>query len=833
MKIGKELMKIDVKTAIDVFNEDFRVLIKEEPSKQYKEFEKSFQDTIDLHNSIENITSSDVINTHKVLTKVFHQYITKTNDDVDGICRAYDYYSMVYNKSDFARSLKQNGISVNYNELFLKKQDDRRLVYALYNVRSNNNIANTIKKLGKEARSYFESFDDFDSLEKEKIDDIHNVLFVIMHDHIKEELDFYDFLNRKFKNNSIMRAIEEALYENIEFAYENLLFYISHYGIYQSFEIFDVEFDHTELLKVISNNKHRALKIEIEELIDKSDNEDLGVFENLSQISNRFYSSAFNNLSLHTLAEEIREQMIEVVTDCIWEDYPEGDLNGLVNVFASFTYLYKYVIRNKCNISEFCSDELDLDRIFASLYKDDIEKEDIEKFEKYLICIYDYQDNEKLKEARDIFYEYEFPYYYKLLNLMELAEAQADLSNIPEQDWLAVDAYLNKLEYLEDVITGDIYTSVFPTLAGGFIDFSKSLLKIDINSKNINPMKRIYSTFKVLVDLLMKNIEQKNEIEALNESLEDAIEAQNDIVSNYSHAWKHMVFPSTVKDIAVRLIEDFDKELGDIDSIRKKHREYSAKLMKAYRAESIMKRQGELLVLKHSADNLSLQNEIRSDVLRPNSSEEGISIQAAMEESLEILLFEIIMKDDDASNTDKSIRKKLFSNKNLDILREDFSKKFVLGEKNSNILEWICDNVYPVEIKEMDKHWKNIKLKANGNASVFFIDIFTELFYNAFKYNKAPREGGFINISLTTITKNDEEYLQIYMENPKDLKADKFWGTGSGIKSLNRLINKINCDENTTGQEKFAYGEGETIFATKVQLVKSMFVKRGRRRRNK
>lgn len=833
MKIGKELMKIDVKSAIDVFNEDFKVLIKEEPSKQYKKFEKSLQDTIDMHNSIENITSSDIANTHKKLTSLFNQYIIKNKEDINGICRAYDYYSMIYEESDFARPLKENEIIANYNEIFFKKQNDRRLVYALYNVRVNNNIANAIKKLGEEARGYFESFDDFDSLEKEKIDDIHNALFVIMHEHIKKELDFYDFLNRKFKNNSIMRAIEEALYENIEFAYENLLFYISHYGIYQSFEIFDVEFDHAELLKVISNNEYISLKVKIEELIDKSTNEDLGAFEKLSQTASRFYSNVFNNLSLHTLAEEIREQMIEVVTDCIWEDYPEGDLNGLVNVFASFTYLYKYVIRNKCNISEFCSDELDLDRIFATLYKDDIEKEDIEKFEKYLTCIYDYQDSKKLREAKEIFSKYEFPYYYKLLNLMELAEAQTDLSNIPDQDWLDVDEYLSKLEYLKDIITGDIYTSVFPTLAGGFIDFSKSLLKIDIDSKNINPMKRIYSTFKVLVDLLVNNIKQKNEIEALNESLEDAIEAQNDIVSNYSHAWKHMVFPSTVKDIAVRLIEDFDKELRDIDFIRKKHREYSAKLMKAYRAESIMKRQGELLVLKHSADDLSLQNEIRSDVLRPNSSEKGVSIQAAMEESLEILLFEIMMKDDDASNTDRSIRKKLFSNKNLDILREDFSKKFVLSEKNSNILEWICDNVYPVEIKEMDKHWRNIKLKANGNASVFFIDIFTELFYNAFKYSKAPHEGGFIKISLTTITKNDEDYLQIHMENPKDLKADKFWGTGSGIKSLNRLINKINSDENTTGQKKFAYGEGEKVFETKVQLAKSMFVKRGRRRRNK
>lgn len=831
MKIGTKLMKINVETAIDVFKEDFKVLIKEEPSLQFKQFEKDFKNTINLHNEIENISDENIMNTHKKLNDLFWKYLSNSKEDIYGISRAYNYYLLVYKDIDFEQCLKEQGINVNCNEIFLKYKN-QKLMYSLYNVRSNQNTINIITKLGEESRSFFEDVDDFDNLEEEKVDDIHDSLFTTIQDYIKGEIGFYNFLNTKFKNNSIMSGIEEVLYENIEFVYENLLFYISHYGISQGFEKFNAEFNHDELLKItLSNDKYKDLKGKIKELIDKKNIEEPSVFQEIEEISNRFYCKVFNNLNLHMLAEEIREQMIEVVTDCIWEEYPNGDLNGTINLFASFTYLYKYVIRNRCNISEFCYEELDLDRIFAALNKKDITQEDTEKFEKYLSCIYYYEDKEKLDQAIDIFPEYEFPYYYKLLNLMKLAEAEQDLSDIPEQEWLNVDYYLNKLKYLQEVLSGDVFTTVFPTLSGSFIDFANFMLKIDIGQKDINPMKRIFSTFKVLVDLLGNNIEQKRKIEKLNKSLEESLETQNDIVSNYSHAWKHVVFPNTVKDIAVSLIKDFDSELNDIDTIRKKHKEYSVKLMKAYRAESIMKRQGELLVLKHSADNESLQNAIRSDILRPNSSEEGVGIQAIMEESLETLLFEIIMKDEDASNTDKSIRNKLFNKEKLNILREDFSRKFILNEENYNILEWISEYIYPVQIKEIDENWINIKMKTNGNATVFFIDIFTELIYNALKYGKEPDKGGFINLSFTTVIRKDKEYLEIKIENPKDLNADKFWGTGSGIKSLNRLINKVNFKEGDVGQERFVYGEGEAIFTTKVQLIKNMFVKRRRRRR--
>ncbi|MEW9122186.1 MAG: hypothetical protein AB2421_05685 [Thermotaleaceae bacterium] len=824
-KFTREMMKIFFETSNAAFTEDFRILaINKEVSEAYRTYHKEIENLITVYNEGEDDTDHGAKSLYNQLEDKFWKFILTNLHRPEDVTRAYNGYLNIHGYTEWEQQLASLGISFDLNQIF-HRIDRFALIKELYGVKNNFETEQLIKRFRGIAQEFFQSIDTFEALEESRIDELHDSLFETFSDYFHQEIGLLSVLRERFPQEEGLVIMEEIFHENIIFSYENFFFFIEHYGIPQGFAKFEAQFNHKELLGLLEEAALKDIQADLEKMIQEREAGVLeqDIVEQLVEASNRFYSKVFNRYNLDVLAHEIREQMVEILTDYIWEQYPHGDVNSVVNGFASFTYLYADARVNQCNISELCREELDMHTIFGSLYKEGMKEEEVLRFERYLTSVYE----QNFDQALAIFPEYEYPHYYKVLYLMYLTDSHKNLEEIADQEWLNVQYHLDHLRYLKDILSGKKLCLGLPALNGNLVEFTQRMIGMDF----ANPMARIYPTFMSMVDLLVSNIQQRQNIAALNEALKESVASQKDIVSNYSHAWKHVVFPNTVKDIAIRLIKDFEEDSNDMEMLRQKHREYGAKLMKAYKAESIMKRQGELLVLKHSSDSTSLQNAIRSDVLRPGTGEEGIGILDVVHESLETLLFGIIMREEDASNIDRILREQLFDGRDMVSLREEFTQLFILSDQKHSILEWAMDKIYPIQIQELDENWRSIGLVKGGNAAVFFVDIFTELFYNAFKYGKKSKKEGFIHLKFTTLQREDRDFLEIRVENSKEENAVQFWSTGSGISSLNRLLCKINAVEGISREGKYADGRRESEnFVTTVQLIKSMFVKRSRKR---
>lgn len=300
----------------------------------------------------------------------------------------------------------------------------------------------------------------------------------------------------------------------------------------------------------------------------------------------------------------------------------------------------------------------------------------------------------------------------------------------------------------------------------------KPLIPMKIGRKKIT-----IKLISMMVDVLKEEIKTKRlnqNLQEKNKELEQLSNEKADMMDYYAHSWKHISYPKIVKDVAEALLGRQDD-----DSVT-----MANKLLRAYNSEQTLKHGIQLLQYSISEDREKVRKEFKKGFFLINlPKEDGIvGIDSILYESLDMVILRLMMDDIDTSRRMKKCRSRIAD---IDQLREEYTEKFLKSNgQKENLPEWVNRNLFELHFDISDE-WNAVRMDRESFAAAQMTEIFVELLTNILLHgNKKAR----------LMLSADTDSMDIFECN--DCENSKLRKEGKGIKTLEKVISKINFESN-------------------------------------
>lgn len=350
-----------------------------------------------------------------------------------------------------------------------------------------------------------------------------------------------------------------------------------------------------------------------------------------------------------------------------------------------------------------------------------------------------------------------------------------------------------KIENIVDNITENICILVNKDKYKKVRDNIKFMLCIDI------PISTDKDSLKYTMTLFETVERQKKELENKNRKLRRNAEQKKEMMDYYAHSWKHISYPQIVKEVA--------EELG------KTNRIVANRLMKAYNSERTLQRGIQLLQYISSDDERKVSIEFRKGIAKSGSdAPDFLNIFRVICDSLDLVIFKILMVESDDSTSIKKCREKWELRNSLNKLREEYTTLFLEEkENNCNIFEWTRTNLIDLKL-DISNEWKDVRFKEDSFAINQFKEILVEMFTNIFIHGEVYAKMSF--------SANENE--MIISETNKCTDTNP--GSQSGISTMRKVLEYLNVGTNIQSLD-IKLEEEYTLI---IKLNKKLLIRRGR-----
>ena len=312
--------------------------------------------------------------------------------------------------------------------------------------------------------------------------------------------------------------------------------------------------------------------------------------------------------------------------------------------------------------------------------------------------------------------------------------------------------------------------------------------------------KFILNRYKIFVQ--NRELRKKNEeLEKRNAKIEKLNTEREGMMNYYAHSWKHIAYPEIVKSVAEELMS------RDIS--------LASRLIKVYNSEKTLQHGIRLLQLINSGNELAVKNEFVEGFARfGRDASNVVNIRTLIEQSLDIVVFKILMQDSDDSTAMHQCREQVRNYISLKRCIDDYTAIFIEKgqDENVNIIEWVSNNIIRINIL-MDEDWSGIRIKKESFGASTLIEIFVEIFTNALMHGKEYLE-------LNLISSNNR--LEINSLNRIGVNNS---GTGQGLVNIKKLVDKINMNTDISGLDII---KKDDEYGMRIQFLKKLMLRRGR-----
>tara|TARA_B100000315_G_scaffold42681_1_gene37566 strand:+ start:392 stop:3472 length:3081 start_codon:yes stop_codon:yes gene_type:complete len=320
-------------------------------------------------------------------------------------------------------------------------------------------------------------------------------------------------------------------------------------------------------------------------------------------------------------------------------------------------------------------------------------------------------------------------------------------------------------------------------------------------------LKGTYNSFiYTAIQIMEGNVNLLTEQLKVIDIEEEAKHKIEKMVQQYTHTLSNTLFPNSINDVAnsLKKSDNFKKEALILEDV--------------YHSEVLVKRQGQLLQLKHMGNEAGFRQHILGDRLLQNSKENSISIEEIITYSAERIISRFLNQDNQRL---ADLRETVATLKQADISvwKQSYENKVFFGEKMTAV-EWAKDKIGIIIISK-HKEWNKIKLIRDNYAQSLLQSYFMELLFNALKYKDHSQ------INWVTIDFGEEEikgsnYLKMIVTNPV-LKGDVVSvGMGKGLEGIKNDLSMLNSD--SENQEFLKLKKNDKQFSVTMYLQKDLFV---------
>lgn len=238
------------------------------------------------------------------------------------------------------------------------------------------------------------------------------------------------------------------------------------------------------------------------------------------------------------------------------------------------------------------------------------------------------------------------------------------------------------------------------------------------------------------------------------------------------------------------------------------------RLFKAYNSERTL--QGGLQILQYS---ISDQPDAVRDAFRQGfyciGAQVGKSIRQVMEESVDLVLFKVLMEEADGSKKISRCRANLQKQHSLEALREQYIRCYIQGEgRQESVLDWFDASVFPLEVS-VDELWQEIRVKEDDFSDFQLSELFVELFTNVLTHGT-----DWCRISL----ESGERSMDICVTNAP---GEENHGTRMGLKTLGAIVDKINYGAELVGITSGI--SADNVYGVRIAFDRRIIYRRGRR----
>ena len=288
------------------------------------------------------------------------------------------------------------------------------------------------------------------------------------------------------------------------------------------------------------------------------------------------------------------------------------------------------------------------------------------------------------------------------------------------------------------------------------------------------------------MEKLNAKLEEKNkQLESEIKQKEALQNRMQKLVEQFTHSLGNVIFPDTIYQVAERL-----KNLPEC-------RSDTLLLHEAYHAEIIIKLQAELL--RHRYGNKepeSFRNMIRKCRRNSNSGDKIKSIDDILNYAVSRATARFLNQHYAGLET---IRHKILIQHNTELnqLKQKFEDDILLHNDSSNPLkcvEWVSQNLRPIQITQFSPLWKKIGILADSYAEALLFGYFSEILFNALKYADHDNKE-FLTLSFTETNINDNVYLLSNWSNPTTKQKLPKLGTNKGLEAIAEDLKQLNGTE--------------------------------------
>ncbi len=218
---------------------------------------------------------------------------------------------------------------------------------------------------------------------------------------------------------------------------------------------------------------------------------------------------------------------------------------------------------------------------------------------------------------------------------------------------------------------------------------------------------------------------------------------KREMMDYYAHSWKHIAYPQTVKEVA--------------EELAKTNLSMANRLMKAYHSEKTLQRSIQLLQYINSGNEKEVSNAFRNGIALSGRDTAGAQdLKAVLSESLDLVVFKILMTESDDSSKMEVCRRKWGCVRSMEELREKYVRDFLEEQGGGgDIVFWVNENLLPVSLS-IDGEWERVRFKKESFTVNQFKEILVEIFTNVFLHGES-----YMRISF----ESHENRMEIVVEN--------------------------------------------------------------------
>ena len=197
-----------------------------------------------------------------------------------------------------------------------------------------------------------------------------------------------------------------------------------------------------------------------------------------------------------------------------------------------------------------------------------------------------------------------------------------------------------------------------------------------------------------------------------------------------------------------------------------------------------------------------------------------------LDESLNLVLFRLLMEQADTREESKYNRKILQNWLDLETLRENYTNLFITKNNHEiNICTWFSENFYTVVLEPCSK-WESIRFKKEKALQAMFIGFFINLLQNALNYGKKSHEEGWLKIRFDNCTIENKDFLTIEFSNPSQSETAYEEGSGNGLSYMQKSILNLNQCIYPENTYSLTTRQNNGIFCVKLYFAEKLFIRK-------